>query len=103
MVSAASWRKIGLRGMTGHNSYNVVIPIFFETVPVYNKKYFYLHNKMVYAFLINYAIQNYGSIQEEVSMPFCKANAFTNIEALDDFTKLTHVKTNQAHLGSQSL
>ena len=63
MVSAASWRKIGLRGMTGHNSYNVVIPIFFETVPVCNKKYFYLHNKMVYAFLINYAIQNNGSIQ----------------------------------------
>ena len=70
MVSAASWRKIGLRGMTGHNSYNVVIPIFFETVPVCNKKYLYLHNKMVYAFLINYAIQNNGSIQEEVSNAF---------------------------------
>ena len=70
MVSAASWRKIGLRGMTGHNSYNAVIPISFETLPVCNKKYFYFHNKMVYAFLINNATQNNGSIQEEVSNAF---------------------------------
>ena len=33
-------------------------------------------------------------------MPFCKTNAFANI--LDDFTKLTQVKTNQLTLALKS-
>ena len=37
-----------------------------------------------------------GQYKKRSQMPFCKTKAFTNI--LDDFTKLSQVKTNQLTL-----